>query len=353
MLDYDALVDQALQLLEQNINKNYRVCIGIIGPPGSGKSTVAENLKERINSRYHDYLAREHHAEVTARPLSSAIDLTGDLSVADKELQAEIMAGFYSHVEDNNFKPVQVKESDWSTLIVGRGGLENAFRIKLLRKETNLSSTKPDIAQIVPMDGFHLSRKHLDHFKDPTVAHLRRGSPFTFDSNNFLQLCKVLSKTCSLDPNYHSNGPETVIEDNTNSLFDNVTNSFIDLPEISFPGFDHAMKDPVADQHTVHKFTRILILEGLYLLLNQENWSLIYDAIASTDAFIFWNIVIDEDVIEQRVAKRHVKSGICLSLEEGIQRFRANDQVNGRLIQSQSVKNANKNVKNVYDIRND
>ncbi|CDO92646.1 unnamed protein product [Kluyveromyces dobzhanskii CBS 2104] len=347
-VDYDALVGQALKLLHDNIDKNYRVCIGIIGPPGSGKSTIAEKLKKEINDKYHEYLTHKHHSEVKARPLGTSLDLTEDIPRANAELQAEMKSGFYSHVEDTDFRPVKINNADGSTLVIGRGGLPNTFRLKQVDEKTNISVSKPDIAQIIPMDGFHLSRKHLDHFKLPEVAHLRRGSPFTFDSNNFLQLCKVLSKSCTIDPNYQRSESGS-----TDSLFGDITNSFIDLPEISFPGFDHAMKDPSPDQHTVHKFTRVLILEGLYLLLDQENWSQIYDAIARTDAFLIWTITSDESAIEQRVAKRHVQSGICLTLDEGIQRFRANDQINGRLIQSHSVKNKNTNVKNVYEIRND
>ncbi|KAL2707250.1 ATP-dependent kinase YFH7 [Kluyveromyces marxianus] len=356
MENVHSLADQALDLLHQNIDKNYRVLIGIVGAPGSGKSTIAERLQDEINERYYEYLKSHDITETHVKELKEDIHLVDDLAEADAKTREEIDDGFYSHVEDTSFKPVKISNEDGSITVVGRGGKDNAFKIRTKHNISTLSVAKPAIAQTVVMDGFHLSRKHLDCFRDPEMAHRRRGSPPTFDSNNFLELCRVLCKTCTVHDDNNSSSSEKMsrtppVKDD---LFAKVTSSFVNVPEVVFPGFDHALKDPTPEQHSVPNYTRIVIIEGLYLLLDQENWSHIYENIASTDAYLLWNIVTDEKVIEQRVAKRHVKAGICSTIKEGIERFRSNDLLNGRLIQSKSLRDKIPDKQNhIIDIRND
>lgn len=41
-------------------------------------------------------------------------------------------------------------------------------------------------AVVLPMDGFHYTRAHLDAMPDPACAHARRGAPFTFDADAFV-----------------------------------------------------------------------------------------------------------------------------------------------------------------------
>lgn len=47
-----------------------------------------------------------------------------------------------------------------------------------------------------------------------------------------------------------------------------------DEPELFIlaPSFDHAIKDPVADDIYISSRTRLVIVEGNYTLLNQKPW---------------------------------------------------------------------------------
>ena len=205
MVDTHKLADDVLQLLNNRIDCNYRVCVVLVGSPGSGKSTVAEELCQVINERYHSFLMEHPDAIQNSGTLETALDLVGTLKTL---LPNEIttlnrnQGLFTDHVEDVNFQPVKypafTADNKKCTTVVGRGGTANAIKIVESHNPISfdqLALDSIDIAQIVPMDGFHLSRKCLDLFEHPEAAHKRRGSPPTFDSNNFLQLCRILAKT--------------------------------------------------------------------------------------------------------------------------------------------------------------
>lgn len=199
MQKYTELTSEVLKLLDTAIESNYRVIVAIVGPPGSGKSTLAESIQKKINEAYNNYVT-DNNVKIELHSLKEPIDLVGEVRDQNSELQTEMNSGLFSHVEDTEFKPFKAKQEDGSTIIVSRGGLPNQIRIKESRCQLESLKEIPKIAQIVPMDGFHLSRKHLDHFKDAVVAHRRRGSPSTFDSNNYLELCRILCKTCKIKP---------------------------------------------------------------------------------------------------------------------------------------------------------
>jgi pantothenate kinase len=71
----------------------------------------------------------------------------------------------------------------------------------------------PDVAIVLPMDGFHLYRSQLDAMEDPKEAHARRGAPWTFDPALLLNCLKKLK--------------------NEGSVY--------------VPSFDHGVGDPVED----------------------------------------------------------------------------------------------------------
>ena len=100
------------------------------------------------------------------------------------------------------------------------------------------------LAAFVPMDGYHLSRAQLDAMPDPATAHDRRGAAFTFDGDAFLKLVKMLREPL--------------------------------LPEsqtLYAPSFDHALKDPVADDIAIAPSARLIVFEGNYLSLNRSPWT--------------------------------------------------------------------------------
>lgn len=93
----------------------------------------------------------------------------------------------------------------------------------------------------------------MSTFENPDLAFRRRGAPFTFDAEAFVNLVKVLKAT----PVTANHEPELFIQ---------------------APSFDHAIKDPIQDAITVSSRTRLVIIEGNYTLLKQSPWDHISDA---------------------------------------------------------------------------
>jgi len=148
------------------------------------------------------------------------------------------------------------------------------------------------------MDGYHLTRAQLSAMPDPATAHARRGAAFTFDSAGFLEL--LLTLRAPID---------------------------YDAAAITAPSFDHAKKDPVASAIAVPSSCRIVVLEGLYLALNEGNW-----VKARKCMDLVWFVEVDEAAARRRLVKRHVAAGIATDEEDAGQRADANDLPNGREI---------------------
>lgn len=148
------------------------------------------------------------------------------------------------------------------------------------------------------MDGYHLTRAQLSAMPDPDTAHARRGAAFTFDSAGFLDL--LLALRAPIIP---------------------------DSSDITAPSFDHAAKDPVAAAISVPSSCRIVVLEGLYLALNEGDW-----ARARECMDLVWFVEVDEATARRRLVKRHVAAGIAKDEEDAGQRADANDLPNGREI---------------------
>lgn len=163
--------------------------------------------------------------------------------------------------------------------------------------------TSTPIATSVPMDGYHLSRAQLSAMPDPAAAHHRRGAAFTFDDKAFLELIKRLRKP----------------------LFPESTTVYA-------PSFDHAIKDPVADDIPIHPTSRIVILEGNYLSLDQGLWK---EAAESMDEL--WFVQVEFEMARRRLVVRHVAAGIAKDEEEASSRADEIDLVNGKQIVDQRL----------------
>ena len=148
------------------------------------------------------------------------------------------------------------------------------------------------------MDGYHLYRAQLSAMPDPHTAHERRGAAFTFDDQAFYELVKILREPLL---------PET--------------------KTVYAPSFDHAVKDPVADDIPIHATARIVIFEGNYLSLNKARWKEAADLMDE-----LWFVEVGFDVARNRLMDRHVKVGIAKNREEAAKRADENDLVNGREI---------------------
>ncbi|CAK8543526.1 unnamed protein product [Lathyrus sativus] len=225
---YDALVRRILSLASVSLNPTYKFFVGLAGPPGAGKSTIAHEVARRIN-----------------------------------KLWQEEASSFDSQVQP------------------------------------------PDVAVVIPMDGFHLYRSELDAMKNPEEAHARRGAPWTFNPMRLL--------TCLKNLKVHGS--------------------------VYVPSFDHGVGDPVEDDIFVNLQHKIIIVEGNYLLLEDGVWKEISSLFDEK-----WFVDIDIDKAMQRVLKRHISTGKTRDIAE--QRIENNDRLNAELIMK-SKKNADIIIKSV------
>ncbi|KAF2872501.1 P-loop containing nucleoside triphosphate hydrolase protein [Massariosphaeria phaeospora] len=154
------------------------------------------------------------------------------------------------------------------------------------------------LAAFVPLDGYHLTRAQLDAMPDPDSAHARRGAHFTFDGESFTMLVKKLREPLL---------PETYT--------------------IHAPSFDHATKDPVANDIAIAPSVRIVVFEGNYLSLNKSPWK---ESAQLMDEL--WFVEVDFSVARRRLVSRHVKAGLAENEEDAGKRADENDLVNGREI---------------------
>jgi len=161
-------------------------------------------------------------------------------------------------------------------------------------RRLNERAAKP-FAVVMSMDGFHLPRKALDELPNREEAYERRGVAWTFDGPRAVSLVERLH-----DTKYD----RSVI--------------------ISAPNFDHAEKDPVEDAIVIPGEISLVIMEGLWLLYDQDPWNQISALVDDT-----WFVDVDADIARHRVAKRHIKAGIETNWEDAIRRASGNDLVNG------------------------
>lgn len=121
--------------------------------------------------------------------------------------------------------------------------------------------------------------------QDPAEAHRRRGARFTFDGDSFIQFIQQL---CPSSP------------DNEN------------IPTHYAPSFAHQLKDPVSNSIPIYPHHRIIIFEGLYLLMDIPPWN---TAFSLYDHKIFINVDDKKTAIE-RLESRHFDSGVEKTREQ-------------------------------------
>ena len=182
----------------------------------------------------------------------------------------------------------------------GAGKTRTALAVADLVNAQLLPAADPRSMIVVSMDGFHYPRSVLDTMPDPKLAHEKRGAPFTFDA----QACVDFVKACRDDTREHK-----------------------------APSFDHAVKDPVADGIIIPKHARIVLIEGNYVLSSEQPWKQISDCVDEK-----WFINVKEDLARERVAARHVLSGITKDLEQGYWRADNNDLPNGIYVREHLIK---------------
>lgn len=131
-----------------------------------------------------------------------------------------------------------------------------------------LNASTPNRAAYVPMDGFHMLHAKLEALG--TVAD--KGAPHTFEGEAFATFISMLKS---------ATGP------------------------VSGPGYSREIEDVVQNAFIVAAETRILIVEGNYLLLADPPWAGVKSRL---DLSVF--IDVPREKVRSRLTKRHAEHGL-------------------------------------------
>lgn len=176
--------------------------------------------------------------------------------------------------------------------LVGLPGAGKSTQARIWVEQVNAQAQAP-VMQAVGMDGFHLSLSELARLPPPQNDVARRGAPWTFDARKLARSLVELRQ-------HDARG---------------------NYADVRWPAFDHAVGDPVPDAIHIEPSVRLILVEGLYLLLPESPWSVrnLFDTV--------WFLDEDMDRALSRLVSRHCQSwGITRT--EAIARIAVNDRLN-------------------------
>jgi pantothenate kinase len=165
--------------------------------------------------------------------------------------------------------------------------------IAAMKGNPTTTSHDDPLAVAIPMDGLHYSQAELAAMPNPEEAIHRRGAAFTFDGEGFFKLVQSLRNA----------GQDTLLA----------------------PSFGHEIKDPVPDSIVISPASQIILVEGNYCALSRSPWM---DAAALMSRL--WYIDVPASVTHERLAKRHLASGIVKDKKEAWERAAGTDELNAQ-----------------------
>ncbi|MFD3935677.1 nucleoside/nucleotide kinase family protein [Streptomyces sp. NPDC058611] len=126
----------------------------------------------------------------------------------------------------------------------------------------------PDVAVVVPMDGFHLAGAELVRLGRVD----RKGAPDTFDAAGYTALLRRLR-----EPGAHP---------------------------VYAPAFDRSLEEPIAGSIAVPAHVPLVITEGNYLLHDAGEWARVRPLLDEA-----WYLAPDDGLRIGRLVDRHVRHG--------------------------------------------
>ncbi|KAL2876971.1 hypothetical protein SGCOL_007802 [Colletotrichum sp. CLE4] len=184
-------------------------------------------------------------------------------------------------------------------LIIALAGPPGSGKTTVAQEVVSVINASPEPRPksiILSADGFHLPLATLRALPNAAEAIARRGAPWTFDGHAVVDLVRQLRSSTGLRP-------------------------------VLAPTFDHKVKDPVPDGFTVEADVQVCIIEGNYLLVDEEPWSQIADLVDDR-----WLVRVGPTLARTRVAVWHVAAGIEDTMERALFRAESNDMVNGDFV---------------------
>ncbi|GGE21503.1 nucleoside triphosphate hydrolase [Aureimonas endophytica] len=166
-----------------------------------------------------------------------------------------------------------------------------------------LNEARPGIADILPMDGYHFD----DLVLNARGHRPRKGAPHTFDLLGFRAMIERVKR-----------------DDGT---------------EIAVPVFDRDLEIARAGGRIIAPTARLIIVEGNYLLLDEEGWR---DLKPLFDVTV--KLVAEEAVLEARLTQRW--QGYGYAGAEMVAKMEGNDLPNMRLVLARSLSSD-------YEVRSD
>lgn len=152
------------------------------------------------------------------------------------------------------------------------------------------------VAQVVPMDGFHLANVELERLG----RRARKGASDTFDSAGYVALLRRL-----------------LVQDDDEVIY--------------APEFRREIEEPIAGAIPIHARTQLVITEGNYLLLDEGPWA---DVRGLLDEI--WYVDVPDEVRLHQLTRRHEQFG--RSAEEAAEWVRGTDEPNARRIEASRVR---------------
>lgn len=180
--------------------------------------------------------------------------------------------------------------------VIGLAGMPGSGKTTFAAQlQTNFQQESSASLQVLSMDGFHLSKAQLQQLPNPERAVARRGAPWTFDAEGFVQKIRAL-KT----------GQSTV----------------------TWPSFDHGRGDPVADALVVEPSCQFVVIEGLYILYREGAWAGLAGLFDET-----WYLDTPPELAQTRLVQRHQQAW-GISHEQALERVLSSDAKNAALVAS-------------------
>jgi pantothenate kinase len=169
-------------------------------------------------------------------------------------------------VADIYLRRVAALLADGQRKLLGLAGPPGAGKSTLAG---TLQSAYASLAEVVPMDGFHLADREL---KRLGLA-ARKGAPETFDSTGYAYLLQRIRRQR-------------------------------DGEIVYAPEFRRDIEEPVAGAIPVLATTRLIITEGNYLLMDDDRWGNVAGLLDEV-----WYVEADEQLCRERLVRRHEHFG--------------------------------------------